>query len=98
AVYRGNHQVGQAERLNRASDSRGLVRVGRGGPAVRHGAVRARARADLAENHERGRPVVPALADVRTLPFLAHRVEAKIAQEAFEARVVGGSVAENPWP
>src|SRR6202043_3594263 len=56
--------------------------------SVRDGAIRAGARADLAENHERGGAVMPALADVRALRFLAHRVQLQLAHEALEACVI----------
>jgi len=88
AIDRRDHHVGQTERLDGAADPRGFVWLGGRGPAVRHRAIGARARADLTENHERGRAVMPALADVGAVRFLAHGVEAEIAHEAFEARVV----------
>ena len=57
------------------------------GPAVRHRAVRAGARADVAENHERRGAVVPALADVRALRLFAHRVQLQLAHQALEPQV-----------
>ena len=57
--------------------------------AVGDRAVRAGARADVAENHERGGAVVPAFADVRAARFLADRVQVQLAHQRLEAQVVG---------
>src|SRR5581483_11035664 len=60
--------------------------------AVRHRAEGAVSRAGVAEQHERGRLVGPALSDVRAMRFLAHGVESQLAdgrhrfREAWTAR------------
>ena len=64
----------------------GGVELGR--LAVRHRAVAARTGADVAENHERRRPVVPALTDVRAARLLADGVELAVAHHALEPQVV----------
>src|SRR3954470_17127896 len=51
-------------------------------------AVAAGARARVAENHERGGAVVPALADVRTIGLFAHGVQAEAAHDPLQAEVV----------
>src|SRR5262245_36026691 len=56
--------------------------------AVRDRAIRTRAGADVAENHEGRRPMVPALADVRTPRLLTDGVELQLLHYAFEAQIV----------
>ena len=58
------------------------------GRAVRHGAVGAGARADVAEDHERRRAVVPALADVGAARVLAHGVQLQVLHDPLEPEVV----------
>ena len=65
----------------------GLRGIDRAGSAVGHGAVRAGARADVAEDHERGGAVVPALADVRAARFLADGVQVQLAHQPLEPQV-----------
>ena len=62
-----------------------LVDVERRRPAVRDRAVGARARADVAEDHERRGAVVPAFADVRAARVLADGVELEVAHDALAA-------------
>src|SRR4029077_11212510 len=61
--------------------------VNRAGPSVRDGAVRARTRAHVAEDHEGRGAVVPALADIRTLRLLAHRMEVELAHQPLQPKV-----------
>src|SRR4029079_6627001 len=66
----------------------GLVRVIRAGPA---GLARTEAtgpRADVAQDHDRGRALLPALPDVGAVRFLADGVERQSAQDALEVGVV----------
>src|SRR5262245_50264001 len=56
--------------------------------AVRDRAIRTRAGADVAENHEGRRPMVPALADVRTPRLLTDGVELQLLHYAFETQIV----------
>ena len=55
---------------------------------MRHGAVGARARADVAEDHERRGAVVPALADVGAVRVFADGVELQLAHDALQPEVV----------
>ena len=88
AVHRRDDDVREAEGFDRLSDADAFVGVGGCRASVRDGAVGARARADVAENHERGGAVVPAFADVGAVRFLAHGVEIELAHQALEPRVV----------
>ncbi len=89
AVDRRDDDVAQAERVDGVGDADRFVGIGGLGTSVRHRAIGARAGAHLAENHERGGAVMPALADVRALRFLAHGVEVELAHEALEPGEVG---------
>jgi hypothetical protein len=65
---------------------------------MRDGAVGAVASADIPEDHERGRAVLPALADVRTVGLLTHRVKVQLPHQLFEPEVVGTSRCPNLQP
>ena len=75
AVDGGDDDVAQTKRANRVRNALGLAWVNRARTAVCHRAVRARPRADVAEDHERCGPVVPAFADVGAASLLTYRVE-----------------------
>src|SRR5205814_1402782 len=64
AVDGRDDDVAQAEGLDGLTDADGFFRIRGGRTSVGDRAVRAGARADVAEDHERGRSVVPAFADV----------------------------------
>ena len=80
---------GRIDDLHRAVDeiAAGLARVDRRRPSVRHGAVCAGAGADVSEDHERGRAMVPAFPDVRTPGFFADRVKIELAHQPFEPEI-----------
>jgi len=80
--------VREVHRMDGARDVRRLERIRRLWRAVDHVAVSARPRAGVAEDHERRRAVVPALADVGAVGVLAHRVELQVAHDGLEAEVV----------
>src|ERR1051325_3003574 len=80
----------QRHPLDRVRDAGGLGHVELVRLAVRDRAVGARARADVTEDHEGGRAVMPALADVGTARLLADRVELQLLHHALEAQVVLG--------
>ena len=61
-----------------------LVGVQRVGPAVADVAERAAPRALVAHDHEGGRALAEALADVRAGGFLAHRVQLVLAQDLLD--------------
>ena len=88
AVHRGDHGVPQVQLGDGLRDARRLLDVVRRRAPVRDGAVGAVARADVAEDHERGRAVLPALADVRAVRFLADGVEVELLHHLLEAQVV----------
>src|SRR6266496_1087170 len=58
------------------------------GLAVRHRAIAAVPRAGITQDHEGGRRVFPALADIRTVRFLAHGVKVPLPHETLETDVV----------
>ena len=87
AIDRGDDDVIEIEGADRAGDALGLRAIRRGGPSVRDRAVRAGARADVAENHEGRRAVIPALADVRALRFLADRVQLEAAHQPLQPQI-----------
>ena len=92
AVDAGDDDVGECKQRDGLRQVRGLLGIGRERPAVRDVAERAAARADVAEDHERRGALAEALADVRAGGFLAHRVQARVAQDALdlvEARAIG---------
>jgi hypothetical protein len=64
-----------------------LYVVGRRAP-VRDGAIPTIPRADVPENHERRRAMLPALADVRAVRLLAHGMQPHVAHELLQAQVV----------
>jgi len=55
------------------------------------GAVSAIAGADVAEDHEGGGAVLPALADVGAVGFLADGMEVELAHQALEPHIVGAA-------
>ena len=55
---------------------------------MRDRAVGAVPRADVAEDHERGGAVLPALADVRAVRFLADGMEVELAHQLLEPEVI----------
>ena len=88
AVDRRDHGMAQPHRLDRVGDPRRLRHVELARPPVRDGAVRAGARADVAQDHERRRAVVPALADVGAARLLADGVELQLLHQPLEAQIV----------
>src|SRR5688500_5398202 len=66
----------------------GLQRVERLRGPVRHGAVGAVPGADVAQNHEGGGLVLPALPNVGAPSLLAHRVEAELTHQGLHLDVV----------
>ena len=79
-------------------DARRLADVVLGRPAVGDGAVGAVPRADVAEDHEGGGAVLPALADVRAVRLLADRVEVELAHQLLEPQVVRPAWGANLQP
>jgi hypothetical protein len=79
----GYHGVPERHRTDRVCDPRGLLAIEFVRASMRHCAVGAGARADVAEDHEGGSPVMPALTDVRAASLLAHRVELEFLHQAL---------------
>ena len=88
AIDAGDDGVLQAERGDGFGDAARLVEVDGLGAALGDGAKAAAARAQVAEHHEGGRLVVPALADVGALGALAHGVQAERTGQPLEVVVV----------
>ena len=95
---RGHHDVLQPEARDRLGDPARLVVVEPGRPAGLDVAEPAGAGARVAEDHDRGGALVPALADVRAVGLLADRVEVQAAEQALEVVVVlaGGQLRADP--
>jgi hypothetical protein len=91
AVHRGDHHVLQAEFPHGVPHALGLLTVLPGGLAMSHRAVPAVPRTDIAEDHERRRRILPALADVRAMRFLAHRVQVPLPHQTLQSDVVRAS-------
>ena len=85
AVDRGDDDVRETHPVRGLGEAKRLERVRRGVRLARvHVAVAACARADVAQDLERGRPAPPALADVRAAGLLADRDEPALAHEPLD--------------
>jgi hypothetical protein len=87
-VYAGDYGVLEPERSRGLGHTPRLVEIQRQGGALPHRAETAPARADVAEDHERRRAVMPALTDVRAVRFLTDSVQVELAHELLEPEVV----------
>jgi hypothetical protein len=83
---------------DRGGDPRRLLDVVLWRPPVRHGAVRAVPRAHVAQHHERGRAVLPALTDVGAVGFLADGVQVEVAHQLLESQVLRATRSANFEP
>src|SRR5881397_3426682 len=88
AVDRRDHGMAESELLHRRRHPFGLRFIQRQGPAGSHRTVVAPTRADVAEDQERGRPVVPALPDVWAPRLFADRVEVQFPGEPPDLLIV----------
>ena len=84
AVHAGDDGVLEAELRDGVGDAAGLRMVDGFGLALGHGAEAAAARAEVAEHHEGGRLLIPALADVGAVGALADGVEVELAGQLLE--------------
>ncbi len=84
AVDGGDDGVGEAELGDGVGDAAGLVEVDGFGLALGDGAEAAAPGAEVAEHHEGGGLLVPALADVGAVGALADGVEVEVAGEFLE--------------
>ena len=88
AVDGGDDGVAQGELGDGLGHARRLLDVVRRGTPVGDGAVGAVPGADVAQDHEGGGAVLPALADVGAVRLLAHGVQLQLTHELLEAQVV----------
>ena len=86
-IDRGDDGVLELELGEDRRDSLGLALVDRQRPPGRDVAEATRASADVAEDHDRQRAVVPALADVGAARALADRVELELLDPLTQLRV-----------
>ncbi len=91
AADAGDHDVLEAHDGYRLGHAARLVVVVPVGTAGLDGAEAAGPRAGVAQDHDRGRALLPALADVGAASLLAHRVERLAAHEVLELAVVGAA-------
>src|SRR5438445_11951790 len=63
-----------------------------------HGTESARPRANVPENHERGRALLPALAHVRAARALAHRVQVESPHQALQVLIALSTQKPDPQP
>src|SRR4051812_13025441 len=87
AVHGGDDRVAQPHLRDRAGDAQRLERVVPGRLARLDVAEAAASRARVAEDHERGRAALPALADVRARGLLAYRVQVLGADQVGQLAV-----------
>ena len=88
AIHAGDDGMFQAQCGNRFGHAARFVKVDRLGTALGHGAETAAPRAQVAEHHEGGGFVVPALADVGAVRAFAYRVQPQGARQPLEIVVV----------
>src|SRR5215468_6370960 len=87
-IHRCDHDVLELEIAHGSADALGLLAVLPRGTTMRNGAIAAVARADVAQDHEgRGR-VLPALADVGAVRLLTDRVQARVAHQPLQSKIV----------
>src|SRR5690606_8117028 len=83
-VHAGDHHVAQPQLLDGAGQVVRLVRIQRIRAAMADVAKRATPRALVAHDHEGGRALAEAFADVRARRFLAHRHQLVAAQDVLD--------------
>src|SRR6266545_568411 len=88
AVHGCDHYVLEPELSHRAADTLRLLTILPHRLAVGHRTVPAVARAHVAQDHEGRGQVLPALADIGTMRFLAYRMEVPLPHQALEPQVL----------
>ena len=88
AIDAGDDGVAQTHDGDGFGDAARLIVIDRQRSALLHRAESAAARADVAEDHERGGAAVPALADVGAGGALADRMQLQVGDEFFEFAVI----------
>ena len=89
AIHRRDHREREAHPRHGFGHPRRFRGVELVGPSMRDRAIGARPRAHVAEDHERGRAVVPALPDVGAAGVLAHGVQLQLLHDALQPDEVG---------
>ena len=97
-IYARDDDVPQAHALDRERQSLGLSGIERVRGPVRHGAVGAVPRADIAQDHEGRRAVLPAFAHVGTVRFFAHRMQPELPHHLLQRDVVRTARRRHPEP
>src|SRR5581483_1872975 len=82
-IYAGYYGMLEAKPGNGLCDAARLIPINRPGLAFGYGAKTAAPGADVAQQHECRGAVIPALANVRTLGGLAHRVQSQSTGKGF---------------
>ena len=88
AIDAGDHGEAQTHGGDGFGDAARLVVIHRQRRAFLHGAEAAAARADVAQNHERGGAVVPAFAHVGAGGAFADGVQAEAVDQRFQIAIV----------
>ena len=94
----GDDAVTETELADGLGEARGLVGVKRQRAAGGHGAVVAAPCADVAEDHEGSGAALPAISDVGAVSLLADGVQAAVAHEIAQSKVVGAAGRRHPKP
>ena len=94
----GDDRVLEAHEPDRLGHAARFVAIELGGAAGLHRAKAAAARADVAEDHDRGRLARPAFAEVRALRAFAHGVELVLVDDASRLLVnrAAGNLGAQP--
>ena len=66
----------------------GFIVIGLEGSAFLNGAESAAPRTHIAENHERGRPAIPAFADIRAGSALADCMQFEVGDKLFQLAII----------
>ena len=86
-VDRRDDDVREVEGRDGVRNPRRLRRIDGVRASMANRAVAARTRADIAEDHERRRPVRPAFADIGAARLLADRMKVQVAHQALEPEI-----------
>ena len=100
AVYAGDDHIVELERSNGLGEVFGFVGIERVGPAMSHVAKRAAARAFVAHDHEGGRAVAEAFADIGAGCLFADGNEFVAAQDVLDfvkTAAVAGRLDADPF-
>ena len=88
AIHAGHHRVLQSQHRHRLRHAPRLVVIHRHRRTLLHRAKSAAPRANIAQDHERRRAMVPAFAHVGTRRALAHRVQIQLPHQLLQLVIV----------